>query len=312
MRVLTATATMLLVLASGSAHAWSRPGHMVTAAIAYSELEERPEVLERAIALLEAHPDRGSFEVAIDRTTGTDRAKRLFYQCARWPDDARGTPYDHPTWHYAARPVVRPDVPERPEDRIEGQAMEAFALNARVLGDSRAALASRAVALCWVMHLVGDIHQPLHAAQLFSREHPHGDELGSRQFVREAPTADPITLHWFWDDRVHRSGVQASVEARADALRRVAEGSSNPARAGEFPRWAEESYRAAAALAYRADLATAARDLEAPVPGAAYIAEATALSERRLALAGHRLADVLIEALGDTCKDGSTPYCKRP
>jgi hypothetical protein len=33
----------------------------------------------------------------------------------------------------------------------------------------------RAVALAWLFHLVGDIHQPLHTTELFSVEYPNGD-----------------------------------------------------------------------------------------------------------------------------------------
>jgi S1/P1 Nuclease len=37
----------------------------------------------------------------------------------------------------------------------------------------------KAIALAWLFHLVGDIHQPLHTAQLFTFEYPKGDRGGN-------------------------------------------------------------------------------------------------------------------------------------
>jgi hypothetical protein len=293
-----------LAIASRAA-AWSRPAHMVTAAIAYEELGADPAARALLLDLLEAHPDRAPFEVAVDRTTGEARQRRLFYECARWADDARGTPYDHPTWHYAARPVIAADFPaDRPKPtNTEGAASEAYALNIRVLGNAKAAKPERALALCWVMHLVGDIHQPLHSAQLFSRAFPDGDQLGSRQFVRETADNPPVTLHWYWDDRVHRSGIQDSVEARARGLAarfpRAAFGQPVYDRQlDSFVAWArDESYPLAVSQAYGPALVSSPEASAAPVAKPDYAATTRDAAERRLTLAGYRLADVLRAAL---------------
>jgi hypothetical protein len=37
----------------------------------------------------------------------------------------------------------------------------------------------KAIALAWLFHLVGDIHQPLHTAQLFNADYPQGDRDGN-------------------------------------------------------------------------------------------------------------------------------------
>src|SRR5262245_23338691 len=101
MRKALALACALLLFPANS-FAWSRPGHMVSAAIAYDDLAPADgAIIDKIAGIIPRHPDRGAFEVAIDRTTGRERALRLFMECARWPDDARGTTYDHPTWHYA-------------------------------------------------------------------------------------------------------------------------------------------------------------------------------------------------------------------
>lgn len=278
---------------------------MVTAAIAYEELASDPKVRATLIDLLEAHPDRGPFEVVIDRAVGEPRQRRIFYQCARWADDARGTPFDNPTWHYAARPVVAADFPaERSRlEAIEGSAIEAFALNISVLGDRRASKAERAFALCWVMHLVGDIHQPLHTAQLFSKPFPDGDELGSKQFVREKAGDVPVTLHWYWDDRVHRSGTQESVKKRAVELvarypRIGFEKIEIRSSAADFASWARnESHALAVSKTYGLRTSKSFEPVGATVAHGRYATASLGISEQRVALAGYRLADILRAAI---------------
>jgi hypothetical protein len=46
---------------------------------------------------------------------------------------------------------------------------------------------------------VDDVHQPLHAAQHFSREYPNGILGGNEICVRVAPDRAPLDLHRLWD-----------------------------------------------------------------------------------------------------------------
>ena len=55
----------------------------------------------------------------------------------------------------------------------------------------------KAIALAWIFHLVGGIHQPLHAAQLFTVDYPEGDRGGNEICVRVTQTAQPMDLHRF-------------------------------------------------------------------------------------------------------------------
>ena len=216
------TAVVLVALFHCSvAMAWSRPGHMVTAAIAYEELRAQdPKLLEQIIALAERHPDRGAFEVAIGRARGEERGRRIFLELARWADDTRGSIHDHPTWHYSSRPLIdkASPPPKSRRDVPQGSAIEAFALNFSVASDSRAPQSERAVALCWVFHLVGDMHQPLHSVSQFSKRFPTGDRGGNFQYVRDPQTNEPMTLHWFWDDAVSREGEPDEVDATRGRL----------------------------------------------------------------------------------------------
>jgi hypothetical protein len=291
-------------LGAAPAAAWTRPGHMVIAAIAFDDLEASdPAIVDRVVAVLDGHPDRGPFEVAEDRSEGRERALRLMMECARWPDDARLTGYDQPSWHLELKPIVRASDPPAipPDDRISMDGVEAFALNARVMANPAATSAQRAVALCWVMHLAGDVHQPLHTAQLFSSGYPQGDKAGSLQFVLDPLTGRPETLHWFWDDSIHRAGDVASVTARAKALeQRLPRASVSPgatrAVAADYGAWANESRELAASRVYASGVVGGMSVSKAKALAPAYAEGAAALAEERAAIAGYRLSDLLREA----------------
>ncbi|MGH6615287.1 S1/P1 nuclease [Sphingomonas sp.] len=296
MRSLLASLMIVAVVAPMPANAWSRPGHMVAAAIAYDELmRDDPAVVAEMLRLLAAHPDPGPFQVAIDRTEGAERDGRLFLEMARWPDDVRGGPDDHPTWHYRLYVVGK-------DDGIitKGSGVEALALNLSVARDPRAPAADRAVALCWILHVVADLHQPLHSAERVAPDWPQGDEGGSKVFVRYSVSGKPVSLHWFWDDSVSRDGSAAAAFARARDLEvrfpraRFAEALLHPVAAPDASeRWLAESYALAVSVAYRADAphATSAATARPAAPG--YTEAVAQVSEQRVALAGYRLADLL-------------------
>lgn len=289
------------VLPCSGAFAWSRPGHMVSAAIAYEELSANErQIIDKIVALAEKHPDRGAFEVAIGRATGAERGRRIFLELARWPDDIRGGVHDHPTWHYWSRPIVDSSSPppKIPEDVPEGSAMEAFALNVSVASDPRAPAGERAVALAWIFHLVGDMHQPLHAVSQVSKRFPEGDRGGSLQFVRDPIDHEPRTLHWFWDDSVSRDGEPEVATSRASELMRRLPRTQfkelQPFRsAAEFSTWAQESHRLATTLAYGPDLRAGDSAANAPELPKPYLDRSLPVAEQRLTLAGYRLAEVL-------------------
>jgi len=296
----TALAFAALTLFVGQpAFAWTRAGHMVTAAIAYDELmASDPRIVDRIVDMLSHHPERGPFEVAVARTTGAERTRRIFLETARWPDDIRGGAYDHPSWHAAFRPIIDPQEPppKSPPDIVGYEAFEALPLNVHMVEDTRAPDYDRAVALCWVFHIVGDIHQPLHTGELYSRDFPDGDRGGSRAFVLDPKTHQPINLHWFWDDRVSQSDEPDDAFARAHELERKyprAHFVAELAKTGGITAWADESYAAAKAVAYAPNRPRAKSAADAKPVDDAYMKASTDTAEQRLTLAGYRLADLL-------------------
>jgi hypothetical protein len=307
-----AASVLAMTLAASPAFAWTRPGHMVTAAIAFDEIEKRrPDLIDAVGTILDAHPDRGAFQVAVDRSTGRERQRRLFLECARWPDDARQTAYDHPSWHAVLWPATDPDAPAATRAKLAaragqptGEALESLALNYRVLSDPVTSTSEKAMAMCWVLHVAGDIHQPFHTAELFSAAYPDGDSGAGKQFVIDPlPPHQPIALHWLWDDSISRSGLAADADARARQIETTFPRASldelkTPVVPPDFRAWAhDESHALALSFALPDRPATSPTPAGAkPVPEA-YWAQVRKVSERRVAIAGYRMADLVIAAM---------------
>ena len=296
---------VLSLLVCTHATAWSRPGHMVTAAIAWHELvKQRPDLPDAIGKLLLAHPDRGPFQVAIDRTSGVEQARRLFLECARWPDDSRGTVFDQPSWHVSLT-KLRAEEDESPAEAspYRGQAQEAVSLAYATLADARSEAQQRAQALCWMLHIVGDLHQPLHVAEYVSGSFPQGDEAGGKRFVKDPLTGEPTSLHWLWDDSVLRSGAIVDVDERVNVLlrefprRELSELRTDTDIAKLLPIVRSESIELARTLALSKDLATSTAENTAPDVAPEYWRELQRAASRRVALAGYRIADLVVRAL---------------
>jgi hypothetical protein len=77
----------------------------------------------------------------------------------------------------------------------------------------------KAIALAWLFHLVGDIHVPLHTAQLFTVDYPQGDRGGNEICVRLTQAGQPMDLHRFWDGVITSSSNLTLLRNEATGLR---------------------------------------------------------------------------------------------
>jgi len=294
------TAMALGALAPAPALAWNDQGHMATGDIAYDTLAARdPRAVAAIVAIMRDHPDHALFEKRLAGLTGKARERRLFALMAVWPDDTRGSSHDRPDWHYALK-LVSPTRFVLPF--TVGKAETAFSEQLAIARDPKAPRAQRAVALCWLMHLVGDQHQPLHAGHWLSWDFPKSDRAGSIVYVRRQPGAPPVDMHDLWDSAPDRP--IANREAGAEAVAAAVEAAyPRPARVdlsadplGALKGWERESWVLAKGVAYRngALPRAAAKDkARAPVLPSGYMTEMRRVADARVATAGYRLADVL-------------------
>ena len=319
-----------------AAYAWDHPGHMTTAAIAFEEIErERPDLVDAIGLLMLKHPDPAPFWVAAGEAKGKERTRRMFLECARWPDDSKFTNNDRLTWHTARWAIATDDAPPEAQQAVDartgkpmGQALEAAELMYSMLSNAESMPAERVWALCWMMHIVGDIHQPLHATDIFSRQFPAGNMAGGLGYVMDPVTNTPIPLHILWDSNVLRVPTVEEVDRHTAAFMKkhprasFASLETDPVtKQGFFREWARESHQVAVDWAADLDMAVdpdtdqTSEELvekmvnfilngvapldDAPDLPAGYWEKLQETSERRITLAGYRLADLILAAAND-------------
>ncbi len=169
----------------------------------------------------------------------------------------------------------------------------------KILGDERARLPQRNRALKWVVHLVGDIHQPLHA----SNRHDQGGNAVQVAFFgqRDNPPYRNLNLHALWDVHMVRRLVAERGGERAFVSASLSDGEKSAWGKGSISDWIRESHEIARDLAYTAlPVAASCRRKIAGVVeiGQAYYAKAAPVIEIQIKKAGVRLARVLNETLG--------------
>ena len=325
MRLLT-LALALCLLATQSANAWNETGHRVVAAIAYELLGE--EQRRAYVAILRAHPRfQEDFEsmmpAGIAESDEETRNRWIWGQASVWPDLTRNLPddvrpaYERGQWHYINLPVwLREDDEAALSGRLDHNmetrfspplrqnlnGVQALRGNLSVWHDDDAAPASKAVALCWILHVAADLHQPLHTVALFSKAwFPEGDRGGNSIAVRREPR--DTNLHAAWD-RLPSDLVETTPTRRT-----LSDIETDLVDDAAIDGWVDYHARLAGKYVYTDDIRrqllhelTAERRPRVELDGA-YLDAARSLARRQLNLAGHR-ASALISAPPHPCGGG--------
>ena len=276
-----------LLLAAQGALAWGPQGHRTVGAIADRLLT--PAAQAEVLRLLQN--DRDKFDAPSGRTT--------LEAVSVWADELHGTPAARTAWHYDDVPICGSEEKARycPDGQCNTEQLKRLI---GVLGDARAPPRERDEALKWVVHLVGDIHQPLHAAD-------NGDHGGNLVPValEGVHTRGSENLHRAWDNDL----VQLVLHARnrqqpppdIDALAAEASSLAQEVGQGSPESWSRESNNLARNVAYHyAGFACNSRPAGVVVLDAAYLDDAELVVRERLLLAGARLAALLNRALAPT------------
>lgn len=276
---------LALLLPRAAAWSWFDTGHLVVAEIAYRELQP-------------------SVRAEVDRLVriGTDPKTNTFVTAACYLDDLKDRTGAHREWHYINLPFS-PDGTPLPASLEAENVLTALHQAVAQLEDRNNPPAVRAEALRAILHLVGDVHQPLHCATRYTAAQPQGDRGGNGFKIKGAWVGRERVdnLHLYWDSAL---GLLAPVE------RPLTPGGRRYVRyladwlTSAFPRvrllqwrnqdprqWALESHNLALRYAYGGLR-------EGWKPSLGYLSRGRWIARQRLALAGYRLADLLNRILG--------------
>ena len=309
--VVAAAMLCAFVLSASRCFAWNSIGHELVAQIAYDQLS--PDTKAAILTILKHHP-RVNQDLLGDEVRAKDDNLAMFLRAATWPDMVRYPAHplthleNHPRWHYVDFPFEQDGVKgPQPNLQWDGHSDPANLVQAMQkalteLKNPQTDPVRKAIDICWVEHLVGDIHQPLHATSWFSKEYPQGDQ-GANLVVIQLPNKEILTLHSYWDSIEGMSMDPDDIRKTADRIEAAHPASEFKDRVADLSvvDWAHESRALAETVVYlNGTLPHAVRvpgpttlPSDAPQLPDGYAQTALATADRRVALAGYRLVAVL-------------------
>jgi S1/P1 Nuclease len=315
MKITSAIAFTALAFTCSPACGWDSFGHMEVAAVAWSKLT--PAARARATELLKLNPEYSSW---ISHTPAKDRDQVAFVTAATWPDfikHATGYHSDGPAngdrpppgpeasqnigykdhfmhkyWHFIDEPFS-PDGtalhnPDTPNAQTQ---IAAFRAKLSDPGTSAEDKDIKSYDLAWLLHLIGDVHQPLHATSRFTHDLPNGDAGGNDVKIHCGSGCSAVELHGFWDSVL---GTSAHAPDAINAAKGLPKPDAQLASIADEKVWIEESFKAAKADVYAQPIGVGVGPFALT---AGYRSAALNLAKQRVALAGARLANLLNAAL---------------
>ena len=264
-----------MALPAPAARAWGRHGHAAVATLAEANLT--PAARAQVQLLLVDDLDR------LEQPSG----RKTLAAVASWPDEIRDEAQKadrkaYKGWHSRANQVCSDELGACRDGHCVDQLIISFAA---ILGDRNQPARTRNEALKWVVHLVGDLHQPLHSGIDRNR--------GAAKVVMSGVALDPdATLHTVWDTEL------ANVALR-DWKATAALGETRPLPADAPTRWMIETREVALREVYQplAGFTCAARLPQPLALDAAYQQRSVAVVRQQIERAGLRLAQLLNEQL---------------
>jgi nuclease S1 len=238
---LLSLATLLPALAMPSpARAWGCKGHQIVAYIAEAHLT--PRARAAALKILAASPIAPSLSRYCQ-----PRSTDPFADASTWADDFRAQHPETGPWHFIDIPRGARKGPLAPYcPPATGCVVSALEAQLRTLKNPKSSAAARADALRFIIHFVGDIHQPLHD----TTNNDEGGNCVPVEFFGELPKETSVDresfqpdLHWVWDvgiidyfDDRHTSSHPRSPAANSNRMARL--GSADRQSTGQVPKLA--------------------------------------------------------------------------
>lgn len=261
--------------------AWDCAGHRVIGQIAYDQLT--PAVKNKIDAL-----------TAVMFHSPYPNAR--FLRASTWPDQIKSQTTQYNAWHFIDLPYVKDDDVKPPTSNVDN-VVWAIAHAEKIVSDMSQSPARRAKYLSFLIHFIGDIHQPLHCTTLYSKQFPEGDR-GGNLYLIDSPIAK--NLHQFWDEGLglfyspphlyafKYNQVEAIAKKWMTQYPRTFFAKQLSVQSPE--QWALESHHMATTFVYTLPMNTA--------PSQEYIQQGKIIVREQSVLAGDRIADVLNRIFG--------------
>lgn len=302
----------VLLLSVVSTLAWDETGHKITAYIAWQQMT--PEVRDKVIKILRNAPEDsqiGAFNIEYGSRPRESRERDFFVIIATWADmikdkklRTRFDKYakDQSDWHYINQFWTWKDGKAEMVEGMQpvGQILKKLGEFTQLLRSS-ANDSEKAIAIAWIEHLIGDIHQPLHVSARVTEYDPKGDRGGNAFFLTPKGTkrADQDNLHSFWDGAIDRYMPNkdmceaAYYEPIAESIMKLHPYSKMKERLDpeKFNIWEQESLKIATTEVYK-DVKFGEK------PSDKYTKKAFEIAQERLALGGYRLGSLFNEIFG--------------
>ena len=187
--------TVLLMMFGLPANAWNALGHQVIAQIAIHHMTPH----------------------ALARFAAYERGSQGLLQASVWLDTVRGSWRESRVMHYIDIPYVEGTLTRAPKAMSSMNAVLAVREAMQMLLDANISVPERVIALRVVLHVVGDLHQPLHAINRYSTRYPQSDRGGNLQHLPKNKIGK--NLHAYWDRgagmllaRAHHESFKALVQ----------------------------------------------------------------------------------------------------
>jgi S1/P1 Nuclease len=272
-------ALLLFLIPLTPAIAWWEYGHETTAQIAEANMTAKARA--NMYRLMRAAPLIGTPACPLSSISEAS----IWADCIKGDQNRWG--YTNP-WHYQNVDICKPF--DLKSACANGNCVSAqIGRNFALLKDKSLPAHVRLEALAFLIHFVGDLHQPLHAGDRSDR--------GGNDLKASFGIIPGYNLHSVWDGMI----TERALSAAPTITRRYSAAEKAEMAGGNSADWSRESYNISRDFAYRTALDG---DPCGPVPAAPIIIDEADVQDTRAALrtqverAGLRLARLLDEALG--------------
>jgi len=289
----TAIALVIFAMCIAPSLSWWENGHMLVAQIAKLDLlQNNPEVYPYAE------------QTALLVTNYTFGLSTSFIEAAVWADDIKNIGWNFwDNWHFIDRPYDPSGlfVPTDVEDTSPWAINQTLTVLTSNVSNAANLTLEKSMMLRMMMHIIGDMHQPLHNAEYYSALYVDGDLGGN--LINVTWDGEATELHAFWDSiaetlptytrPLNESSLQFFENYGVGLMQEFPRSAFAVELAIDDPQtWTNQVFLQAVEYAY--ELLPSDFILTTTYQQTTY-----EVCRRNIALAGYRLSDKIVEALGN-------------